>query len=80
MSASHEHLTEFVSRRDASEYLMRRWGISRTERTLAFLATRGGGPVYRKDGRRVLYSTTDLDTWAQARLSTRYASTSDVAA
>lgn len=72
------HVSEFVSRREASDYLKQRWGVSRTEGTLALLATKGGGPAFRKDGRRVLYAVADLDSWAQSRLSTRYTSTSDV--
>lgn len=67
----------FYTRHEASDYLATHWGIRRTPKTLAKLATTGGGPAYRKDGRLVLYAVTDLDEWAQTRLSARYASTSD---
>ena len=36
-------------------------------RTLEKLRTIGGGPRFRKLGRRVMYSQADLDTWADSR-------------
>lgn len=36
-------------------------------RTLENLRTKGGGPRFRKLGRRVLYSQADLDAWADTR-------------
>lgn len=36
-------------------------------RTLEKLRVLGGGPRFRKFGRRVLYSLADLDAWADAR-------------
>jgi hypothetical protein len=44
---------------------------------LAKLATIGGGPIYRKFGRIVVYTTDDLDAWALSRLSRPMASTSE---
>ena len=43
-----------------------------SEITLSRWRTEGGGPPYRKFGRRVLYARTDLVAWAEAqtRLST----------
>lgn len=35
-------------------------------RTLEKLRTTGGGPRFRKLGRRVVYTLSDLDTWADA--------------
>jgi predicted DNA-binding transcriptional regulator AlpA len=49
-----------------------RLGISAS--TLAKLRCVGGGPVYAKLGRRVVYGERDLDDWADAR---RRTSTSD---
>ena len=43
-------------------------------RTLEKLRQTGGGPIYLKVGRSVLYAQSDLDTWLQQR---RRASTSD---
>jgi len=46
-------------------------------RTLERWRCRGGGPVYRKLGRRVLYRPADVDAWINTRL--RH-STSDMGA
>jgi predicted DNA-binding transcriptional regulator AlpA len=46
-------------------------------RTLERWRCRGGGPVYRKLGRRVLYRPADIDAWIASRL--RH-STSDMGA
>jgi hypothetical protein len=45
--------------------------------TLATQATRGGGPTYRKFGRRPLYRWRDALAWAEGRLSEPRASTSE---
>jgi hypothetical protein len=36
-------------------------------RTLEKLRTLGGGPTFRKLGRRVMYARADLDAWADSR-------------
>lgn len=43
-------------------------------RTLEKLRVTGGGPAYRKLGRRVVYAPADLERWAEAQTRT---STSD---
>ena len=52
-------------------------GFPTAPATLATLATRGGGPVYRRYGNRVIYRWSDLLDWAQSRLSAPMRSTSD---
>jgi len=42
-------------------------------RTLERWRVEGGGPAFRKFGRRIVYAAADLHTWAEAR---RYRSTS----
>src|SRR5204863_85478 len=54
---------EYLRRRQAAEYLRAR-GIPRTEKTLAKLASIGGGPMYRCFGRIPLYTVEDLDAYA----------------
>ena len=44
-------------------------------RTLERMRIEGRGPRFRRHGRRVLYSTVDLDAWSEARA---HLSTSDV--
>lgn len=61
----------FLTRKEASRYLLDTWGIRRTPKTLAKLATTGGGCAFRKDGIRVLYDPADLDEWAESILSPR---------
>ena len=57
-----------ISAPEASQYL----GISAS--TLSKYRVFGGGPAFFKLGRRVVYSTRDLDAWVEAR---RRVSTSD---
>ena len=52
-------------------------GFPTSPATLATLATRGGGPVYRRYGNRVIYRWSDLLDWAQSRLSAPMRSTSE---
>ncbi|WP_129640821.1 MULTISPECIES: helix-turn-helix transcriptional regulator [Steroidobacteraceae] len=41
--------------------------LNLSPRTLEKLRTVGGGPRFRKLGRRVLYKLADLDAWSDAR-------------
>ncbi len=45
--------------------------------SLATLASRGGGPVYRRYGPRALYRWGDLIQWAESRLTAPRRSTSE---
>jgi hypothetical protein len=47
-------------------------------KTLATKATRGGGPPFRRFGRRPLYLWSDALGWAQSRLSTPIGTTSEL--
>lgn len=67
-----------LCRTEASAYLLSRWGIRRSPRTLAKYAVTGGGPRFRKAGRTPLYSVRDLDTFAVGSLSKLVASTSEL--
>ncbi len=65
-----------LDRRQASKFLTER-GYKTAERTLAKLASVGGGPSFRHFGRRVLYDPGALLQWALGRLSSPRSSTSD---
>jgi hypothetical protein len=65
-----------LRRKAASEYLNDTHGVQRAPSTLAKLAVIGGGPVFRRDGRVPLYSTSDLDSWVRSILSKPMRSTS----
>ena len=41
--------------------------LNLSPRTLEKMRTIGGGPTFRKFGRRVMYSVADLKSWADAR-------------
>src|SRR5262245_57700531 len=59
-----------LDRREASQYLLERHGIKRSPATLAKLASIGGGPLYRRAGRRrVIYDPPHLDEYAANILS-----------
>ncbi|MDE2576287.1 MAG: hypothetical protein KGL55_13350 [Rhodospirillales bacterium] len=46
-------------------------------KTLATMATRGGGPPYRRFGARALYCWGDAVAWAEARLGALHRTTSE---
>jgi hypothetical protein len=66
-----------LTREEAAEYLSNVIGLPTSPLTLAKWATVGGGPPYRKAGRRVLYERADLWDWAQEKLGHKRRSSSD---
>ena len=52
-------------------------GYPISDKTLATMASRGGGPTYRRFGRIPLYRWGDLLAWAEGRLSAPICSTSE---
>jgi hypothetical protein len=70
----HQH--QYKSRKQASEYLTGR-GVSVATASLAKYAVVGGGPPFRKFGRRVLYSVDALDAWLDSKLSPPRRNTSE---
>ncbi len=68
-----------LSRKEAEIYLAKKYGRvgGVTAKTLAKLATVGGGPSFRKFGRRVGYFPSDLDTWVAGRTSRAMNNTSE---
>lgn len=72
--------TRRLGRIESSEYLLEVWGIRRSPKTLAKLASTGGGPKYYRAGREALYSPSDLDDWAVRTLGTPVNSTSELRA
>ncbi len=63
--------------REAAAQALTGSGFPTSPRTLATMATRGGGPIYRKFGQRVLYRWGDCLAWARGRLSRPVSSTSE---
>ncbi len=53
-----------LTRKESADYLKEKWGITRTPKTLAKLASAGCGPKYQTDGRDALSLPDWLDEWA----------------
>jgi hypothetical protein len=73
-----EIATDYYMRRmQAGDYLKSHYGFC-SATLLSKLATIGGGPIYSKMGRLNLYRKSDLDRWAQSRISAPVRSTSEI--
>ena len=70
-------MKKLLTRIDASEYLRETYGISRTVTTLNRLATEGGGPPFRRHGRRVFYEAKEIDAWVKDTLTPNAPSTAE---
>lgn len=70
--------TSYCDRECAARYI-RGKGFPCTAGTLRKYACIGGGPKFRKFGRRVIYEISALDEWIESRLSKPLASTSEAA-
>jgi len=68
-SATHDDGPRYLDNDEAAAFL------KLSPRTLEKQRVRGGGPAFRKFGRRVVYALADLESWADQR---RYDSTSQV--
>ncbi|WP_418648792.1 helix-turn-helix transcriptional regulator [Thauera butanivorans] len=58
----------YLDRTEAAAWLTAR-GLRFSASTLQKLVTVGGGPIYRRFGRRAVYQVSDLEDWANERLS-----------
>ena len=65
-----------LKRREAASALTKA-GYPISPATLATVASRGGGPVYRCFGRTVIYRWGDLIKWAEKRMTEPRRSTSE---
>jgi hypothetical protein len=70
------HPAQYLRRKQAGEYLKSRYGFG-SEKTLAKLASVGGGPEFRKAGVAAVYEPAKLDEWALAKIGAPQNSTSD---
>lgn len=58
----------FLSREEAAQYLTEH-GLKTAKGTLQKLVTTGGGPAYRRFGKRAVYLIEDLNVWAERKLT-----------
>ena len=63
-----EPFSRLLTRLEAASFL-RTHGFPVASKTLSTMASRGGGPLYRRFGGRALYCAEDLLAWAEARCS-----------
>lgn len=68
---------QFLSREEAAKYLSER-GLKTAKGTLQKWVTTGGGPAYRRFGKRAVYTIDDLNAWAKRKLSAPRLSSSAV--
>jgi hypothetical protein len=69
--------TGTLLRRHACAQALTERGFPLSAKTLATMATRGGGPPYQKFGRAVLYRWGDALGWAEGRLTAPRRNTSE---
>ncbi len=62
-------MKKYLTKLQAAEYLTQTRGLPVSQRTLSQLITYGGGPIYQKFGKRVVYTQASLDAWADTKLS-----------
>jgi hypothetical protein len=67
---------KYLGRKDAAQYIKDNY-FPCSPKTLAKLACIGGGPEFRKAGRRPIYEPPKLDVWARSRIGPPIRSTSD---
>lgn len=63
---------------EVSTYLMEQHAVKLSPSTLEKMRCRGGGPMFQRFGRAVLYRRTDLDAWINDGLTRPVASTSEL--
>jgi hypothetical protein len=67
----------YLPREKVPGALEKELGLRTTKTSLATMATRGGGPSFRKFGARAVYRWGDVVAWAEAKLSAPRSSTSE---
>jgi hypothetical protein len=66
----------YLTTKQAAIFLAEQNGIPIAPRTLTKLRVIGGGPIFRRFGRLVIYDSKDLLEWAAGRISGPLVSTS----
>lgn len=68
----------YLSREEAAQYLTEQRGLKVSKNTLQKWVTTGGGPGYRRFGKRAVYLIDDLNDWAERKLSAPRLSSSGI--
>ena len=61
--------SKYLERPEAAQYLTEQLGLRVSKTTLQKWVTTGGGPAYRRFGKRAVYLIQDLNEWAERKLS-----------
>jgi hypothetical protein len=72
-----DQVRQFLNSQEASDYLRRKWNLSRGPRRLAELRAEGTGPRYFRAGNEVRYKSVHLDEYAIKALGEPLTSTSE---
>jgi hypothetical protein len=67
-----------LTRRQAVEHIVKQHRVPMTPQKLARLASKGGGPRYRKFGKKPLYDPPSLDDWVIQEFSKEVTSTAEL--
>ncbi|WP_284447581.1 helix-turn-helix transcriptional regulator [Fluviibacter phosphoraccumulans] len=67
---------KYLDRAEAADYIGKAHGLKVSKNTLQKYVTVGGGPTYRRFGKRAVYLASELDTWVQKKLSAPMCSSS----
>lgn len=70
--------SKFLRRSEAAAYIRAKYLLPCADKYLAKLAVTGGGPKFRKASRWPIYEVADLEAWAEARISAKVGSTSEL--
>jgi hypothetical protein len=70
-------VSQFLRPPQAADFLRENFGFGALG-SLPKMRVMGGGPIYRKVGRLVLYTEADLLAWAESRLTGPHRSTSEI--
>lgn len=68
----------YINREEAAQYLTKQRGLAVSKNTLQKWVTVGGGPAYRRFGKRAVYLIDDLNEWAEKKLSAPRLSSSGI--
>lgn len=68
----------YINREEAAQYLTEQRGLPVSKNTLQKWVTTGGGPAYRRFGKRAVYLVNDLNEWAERKLSAPRLSSSGI--
>ncbi len=70
--------SKYLERPEAAQYLTDHLGLRVSKTTLQKWVTTGGGPAYRRFGKRAVYLIQDLNEWAERKLSAPRLSSSGI--